>query len=127
MNLPAEVAIFAGTMRHDEDGREPLKGHEILNAAGRAGRAGHLANGTVLLISEPPVGFAANGTPTGEAFAMLAKVFPPDDQCVTIDDPLTSLLDRIQLGHLDDPAVRYFLSRLRAAEGEEQDAGRPSK
>ena len=125
MNLPAEVAILAGTMRHDEDGREPLKAHEILNAAGRAGRAGHLANGTVLLISEPPVRFAANGTPTGEAFDMLAKVLPPDDQCVTIDDPLTSLLDRIQLGDRNDPDVRYFLSRLRAAEGEEQDADRP--
>ena len=25
MNLPAEVAILAGTMRHDDDGREPLK------------------------------------------------------------------------------------------------------
>ena len=25
MNLPAEVAILAGTMRHDDDGREPLR------------------------------------------------------------------------------------------------------
>jgi ATP-dependent RNA helicase HelY len=77
MNLPAEVAILAGTMRHDEGGREPLKGHEILNAAGRAGRAGYLANGTVLLIPEPPVAFAANGLPTGAAFDMLARCCPP--------------------------------------------------
>ncbi len=125
MNLPAEVAILAGTMRHDEDGREPLKGHEILNAAGRAGRAGYLANGTVLLIPEPPVAFAANGTPTEGAFDMLAKVLPANDQCVMIDDPLTSLLDRIQLGDVNGPDVRYFLSRLRAGEGEEQDADRP--
>lgn len=127
MNLPAEVAILAGTMRHDEDGREPLKGHEILNAAGRAGRAGHLANGTVLLIPEPPVSFMANGAPTGEAFAMLAKVLPPNDQCVMIDDPLTALLDRIQLGDIGSPDVRYFLSRLRAGEGEEADPDRPIK
>ncbi|GAN61736.1 hypothetical protein ACI01nite_25960 [Acetobacter cibinongensis] len=125
MNLPAEVAILAGTMRHDEDGREPLKGHEILNAAGRAGRAGHLANGTVLLIPEPPVAFSANWVPTGAAFDMLAKVLPTNDQCVMIDDPLTSLLDRIQLGDVNGPDVRYFLSRLRAGAGEEQDADRP--
>lgn len=125
MNLPAEVAILAGTMRHDEDGREPLKGHEILNAAGRAGRAGHLANGTVLLIPEPPVAFAANGVPTADAFEMLAKVLPANDQCVMIDDPLTALLDRIQAGDAAGPDVRYFLSRLRAGEGEEHDADRP--
>jgi ATP-dependent RNA helicase HelY len=125
MNLPAELAILAGTMRHDEDRREPLKDHEILNAAGRAGRAGHLANGTVLLIPEPPVAFASNGVPTGTAFDMLAKVMPASDQCVVIDDPLTSLLDRIQLGDVDGPDVRYFLSRLRAGEGEEQDPDRP--
>lgn len=125
MNLPAEVAILAGTMRHDEDERKPLKGHEILNAAGRAGRAGHLANGTVLLIPEPPISFDANWTPTEEAFAMLARVLPANDQCVMIDDPLTSLLDRIQLGDVSGPDVRYFLSRLRAGEGEEADPDRP--
>jgi ATP-dependent RNA helicase HelY len=125
MNLPAEVAILAGTMRHDEDGRAPLKGHEILNAAGRAGRAGHLANGTVLLLPEPPVSFEANGTPTGEAFAMLSKVLPANDQCVMIDDPLTALLDRIQAGDVSSPDVRYFLSRLRAGEDDEADSERP--
>jgi hypothetical protein len=125
MNLPAEVAILAGTMRHDDDGRQELKGHEILNAAGRAGRAGHLANGTVLLIPEPPVGFAANGLPSEDAFAMLGKILPANDQCVQIDDPLTALLDRIQLGHVADPEVRYFLSRLRAGEGEDADPNQP--
>lgn len=125
MNLPAEVAILAGTMRHDDDGRSPLERHEILNAAGRAGRAGHLATGTVLLIPEPVVGFEANGRPSPAAYAMLEKVLPPNDQCVQIYDPLTALLDRIQAGEVDDPGVRYFLSRLRAGEGEEQTADLP--
>lgn len=124
MNLPAEVAILAGTMRHDEDGREPLEGHEILNAAGRAGRAGHLANGTVLLIPEPPVAFSTTNSPTDAAFDMLAKLLPSNDQCVRIDDPLTSLLDRIQTGNVDSPQVRYFLSRLRVGEDEQQDVER---
>jgi hypothetical protein len=124
MNLPAELAILAGTMRHDENGRSPLKHHEILNAAGRAGRAGHLANGTVLLIPEPVVGFAQNGRPTTAAYQMLATVLPPNDQCVQIEDPLSALLDRIQLGDVDGADVRYFLSRLRVGDGEEEEPDR---
>jgi replicative superfamily II helicase len=50
MNLPAQLAILAGDKRHDAEGRAPLEAHEILNAAGRAGRAGYLANGIVLMI-----------------------------------------------------------------------------
>ncbi|MFN5212914.1 DEAD/DEAH box helicase [Brevundimonas sp.] len=119
MNLPAQIAILAGTMRHNEDGRKPLEGHEILNAAGRAGRAGHLANGTVLLIPEPVVQFDANSVPESEAFKMLKAVLPENDQCVTIDDPLTPLLDRIQAGELSGAGVRYLLSRLRAGEAED--------
>ena len=118
MNLPAQVAILAGTMRHDDEGRKPLEGHEILNAAGRAGRAGHLANGTVLLIPEPVVQFDANSLPEDEAFKMLKAVLPQNDQCVKIDDPLTPLLDSIQAGALSGAGVRYLLSRLRAGEAE---------
>lgn len=118
MNLPAQVAILAGTMRHDDEGRKPLEGHEILNAAGRAGRAGHLANGTVLLIPEPVVQFDANSVPEDEAYKMLKAVLPQNDQCVKIDDPLTPLLDSIQAGALAGAGVRYFLSRLRAGEAE---------
>lgn len=118
MNLPAQVAILAGTMRHNDEGRKPLEVHEILNAAGRAGRAGHLANGTVLLIPEPVVQFDSNSVPEDEAFKMLKAVLPQNDQCVKIDDPLTPLLDSIQAGALSGAGVRYFLSRLRAGEGE---------
>ncbi|KEF40797.1 MAG: hypothetical protein ER33_15120 [Cyanobium sp. CACIAM 14] len=53
---------------------------------------------------------------------MLALVLPATDQCVKIDDPLSSLLDRIQAGDVNNADVRYFLSRLRTGEGEEQDA-----
>src|SRR5690606_16548563 len=44
LNLPAHLAILASDMRADPEdgGREALAAHEILNAAARAGRAGHL-------------------------------------------------------------------------------------
>ena len=56
---------------------------------------------------------------------MLERVLPANDQCVEIDDPLTALLDRIQAGEVDSADIRYFLSRLRVAEGDDQNADRP--
>lgn len=52
VNLPADVVIIAGYDRYDVNtgGRETLKAHEILNAAGRAGRAGFNSYGAVILI-----------------------------------------------------------------------------
>ena len=62
MNLPAQLAVLAGDKRHDDTtGRAPLEAHEILNAAGRAGRAGHLANGVVIMIPEPVSAFTSDG------------------------------------------------------------------
>lgn len=115
MNLPAQLAILAGDKRHVDDGRSSLEAHEILNAAGRAGRAGHLANGLVLLIPEPVVGFTADECEPS-AFTKLRTLLPLNDQCVPMDDPLTVLLDRIQMGQLNDSTVRYFASRVRAGD-----------
>ena len=64
MNLPAQLAILAGDKRQDKAGRTSLEAHEIINAAGRAGRAGHLANGIVLLIPDPVAGFFRPMAPT---------------------------------------------------------------
>jgi ATP-dependent RNA helicase HelY len=117
MNLPAQLVILAGDKRHDAEGRTPLEAHEILNAAGRAGRAGHLANGVVLLIPDPVAAFSQAAQPEPNALAKLASVLPPNDQCVLLEDPVTTLLDKIQNGDLDDVGVRYFVSRVRPAEG----------
>jgi ATP-dependent RNA helicase HelY len=116
MNLPAQLAILAGDKRHDSDGRAPLEAHEILNAAGRAGRAGHLANGVVLMIPEPVAGFFNTGRFDDNAVNKLAAVLPPDDHCVVMDDPVTILLDAIQANNVNHPRVRYFISRVRPVE-----------
>ena len=51
LNLPAEVVILAGDKRHDPNTqRALLHTHEILNAAARDGRDGHISNGLVNLI-----------------------------------------------------------------------------
>ncbi len=43
-------------------------------------------------------------------------LLPPNDQCVPMEDPLTTVLDRIQAGKIEEATVRYFSSRVRAGE-----------
>lgn len=127
MNLPAQLAILAGDKRQDGAARNDLEQHELLNAAGRAGRAGYLANGIVLLIPEPVVSFDADHEYADRnAFEKLRTILPASDQCVRIDDPLTPLLDQIQTGHREAVKVRYLLNRLQAGEGSEHAAAAAS-
>lgn len=113
LNLPAELAILAGDRRSGEDGkREDLEAHELLNAAARAGRAGHLANGVVILIPEPIIKFASKKTLTASLQGALESVLPEDDRCIVIADPLETVLDRVMQGSLGDRDVRYTVNRL---------------
>lgn len=127
LNLPAQLAILAGDKRTEspQKGREDLKAHEILNAAARAGRAGHLANGVVLLIPEPIISFGKDRKLDGSAQQKLLSVLPEDDRCVLISDPLEIVLDRLMQGETADADVRYMVNRLaalREAEGLEDPA-----
>ncbi|MGD6900445.1 DEAD/DEAH box helicase [Bacillus infantis] len=119
LNLPAHLAVLAGDKRMGEgQQREDLEAHEILNAAARAGRAGHLANGVVILIPEPIVTFTPDAPPSKELKTKLLSVLPIDDRCVTISDPLEVVLDRISEGRLEDLEVRYTINRLAALKAE---------
>lgn len=113
LNLPAHLAILAGDRRSSEgqDSRESLATHEILNAAARAGRAGHLANGAVLLIPEPIMVFQQASPPGQKLKEKLSALLPEDDRCVTITDPLERVLDQISEGELSKEA-KYTLNRL---------------
>lgn len=113
MNLPSEFAIISGDKRASLSGREELKAHEVLNAAGRAGRAGHLANGIVLLVPEG-VMRVVNGAPAAATRAKLASILPESDRCVDLDDPITTVLDSIQEG-AQTPEALYFVSRISGA------------
>ncbi|MFX1737960.1 hypothetical protein PXJ20_30110 [Paraburkholderia sp. A1RI_3L] len=125
LNLPAQLAVLAGDKRADlvNGGREDLKAHEILNAAARAGRAGHLANGLVLMIPEPIISFTPNEPLDADVIEKLKAVLPEDDHCVTVTDPLEFVLDRLTVGAVNDPDVRYVINRmsaLRDADGAEE-------
>jgi hypothetical protein len=127
LNLPAHIAILAGDKRADLDdgGREALEAHEILNAAARAGRAGHLANGVVLLIPEDVLDFEAGKALSRSLVTKLKSILPEDDRCIDIEDPLQAILDRITVQPAGDLDVEYALNRLStiiAPEGTELEA-----
>lgn len=117
LNLPAHLAILASDMRADleDGGREPLGAHEILNAAARAGRAGHLANGVVLLIPEMILTFADDEPLDKITVEKLKAVLPEDDRCIEVSDPMQLILDRISAESLQDADVEYALNRLSTA------------
>lgn len=114
LNLPAHLAVLAGDKRSSAtDGkREALEAHELLNAAARAGRAGHLANGVVILVPEPITTFKPGAVLNADLKGKLKSVLPEDDRCVTITDPLEVVLDRVMEGKLDDRQVTYTINRL---------------
>ena len=114
LNLPAHIAILAGDKRMNTktNSREDLNSHELLNAAARAGRAGHLANGVVLLIPEPLLTFTKVGEVPHDLVKKLESILPENDRCLTIRDPLEVILDRISEGTQVDAAVIYAVNRL---------------
>lgn len=115
MNLPAQVAILSADERANIEGdrvtQEPLKAHELLNAAGRAGRAGFLANGLVLLVPRSVLTFHDN-IPEEQAKEVLNSILPTDERCVTLTDPLQRVLDQIQEGDASTEEIVYTFHRL---------------
>lgn len=112
LNLPAQMAILAGDKRAENDGRQLLEAHELLNAAARAGRAGHLANGIVLLVPEPILMFPENKSLNQDVVRKLQSIIPEDDRCVEISDPISRILDKISNGNTVDRDVMYLVNRL---------------
>jgi hypothetical protein len=115
MNFPSELVIIAEDSRFDEakDRREVLQAQELLNAAGRAGRAGQNANGIVLVIPGKVVGIDIEDAKIGSHWSKLQSVFGQSDQCLDIDDPLTVILDRVHANTSDKSEIdRYAITRL---------------
>ncbi|MDX1195813.1 DEAD/DEAH box helicase [Sinorhizobium medicae] len=118
MNLPSELVIIAGDSRFDPevDKMAQLEAHELLNAAGRAGRAGENSQGMVLVVPGKVVEFDEDKGLINAHWMTLQTIFSQSDQCLEIDDPTTALLDRIQAGAWGDTMSTYFVSRLPPAD-----------
>lgn len=121
MNLPAEAVIMAGDDRFDvRGGAEMLAAHELLNAAGRAGRAGQMPQGVVLVVPSRVVGVDLAKLEIDQRWHELREnVLSQADQCLEVQDPIQRLLDAIHLrakGELQEDIaagdLEYFVQRL---------------
>jgi superfamily II DNA/RNA helicase len=125
MNLPADLVIIAEDSQYDAaSGRKDiLEPEDLLNAAGRAGRAGESATGIVLIIPGQVVGLNDSENRIDRRWSRLRDIFGQSDQCLVLDDPFTALMDRIHdkatdIGDLE----RYVVARL--AETDQSEDGK---
>jgi hypothetical protein len=119
MNLPSEVVIIAGDSRFDPNANRMarLEAHELLNAAGRAGRAGEVSQGFVLIVPSKVMDFESSTNQIHGHWSDLRAIFSQSDQCLDIDDPFTALLDEIHSSAATaGPVAQYLLSRLPVGE-----------
>jgi superfamily II DNA/RNA helicase len=126
MNLPSEVVIIGGDSRFDPgtDRMERLEAHELLNAAGRAGRAGDGSYGFVLVVPSKVVDFNNETNTIHNHWADLQAIFSQSDQCLVIDDPMTPLLDQIHIQSVATSTMaKYLIRRLPLEESQDGDGG----
>ncbi|MBW8003489.1 MAG: DEAD/DEAH box helicase [Planctomycetes bacterium] len=128
MNLPVEVVILAGDDRFDRrtDSREMLKAHELLNASGRAGRAGWIATGIVILVPSEIITIQDTEeeiTLGSHWFKLQELIYSQEDQCLRIIDPIDMCLDALQSNGDENRAIcDYFIQRLPMSKNEKEDA-----
>lgn len=125
MNLPGDVVIIGGDSRFDLDAGQMsrLEAHELLNAAGRAGRAGERSHGIVIVVPSKVVDFDNENSRINSYWTELRGIFSQGDQCLTIEDPLEPLLDRIhETSSAEDPMTEYLVGRLPFSIGEHGEA-----
>ena len=116
LNLPCEVVILAGTDRIDESDpndtkRTDLPPHEILNALGRAGRAGLSATGLAMVVPADNIIVDLEENEVHSS-PLLATIFSASDQCAPLADPITGLYDAIVAHGALSGEEDYLLKRL---------------
>lgn len=121
INLPADIVLIAGSSRFDikSKGMEQIDAHEILNAAGRAGRAGFRSHGTAILIPSKAIGLEKNKIDSVWT-DIKEEIFSKGDRCLEVEDPLSRIITIVESNSLsplllklkdDDVNLRNRLSK----------------
>jgi len=128
MNLPADLVIIAEDSRFDRatNRRDLLDAAALLNAAGRAGRAGKSASGIVLIVPGKVVPLSDEEGTIGGQWTQLREVFSQSDQCLVLEDPFEAVMDRVH-DKVEDAGdlERYVVSRLMETPADGEDGGSP--
>lgn len=116
MNFPSDIVVIAGDRRFDAQSSRLLRleAQELLNAAGRAGRAGMRSNGLVIVIPSYPVAYDGSRQ-MGNGWFELQQAFSQADQCVEVSDPITGILLE---DHEDAAEDREYLARRLAIDAD---------
>ena len=97
INLPADIVLIAGSARFDKSSKsmEQIDAHEILNAAGRAGRAGFRSHGTAILIPSKPISLEKNKI--NKVWTEIKdEIFSKGDRCLEVEDPLGNIMNLME-------------------------------
>lgn len=110
INLPADIVLIAGDKRFDGNSMEQIKAHEILNAAGRAGRAGFRSHGTAILIPSI-IATYQDSVVKGNWMTVRDEIFSKGDRCLDITDPLADYFNT-DINVDSDLILNHFKSDL---------------
>ena len=123
INLPVDVVIIAGEDRFDaETGRRrELEAHEILNAAGRAGRAGFRSQGAAILVPNSVITVKDNHL-DNSWFRLKDEIFSKGDQCLKVEDPFEALVESVENDEIElTTEQKLILLKLNLQDENKQD------
>ncbi len=101
-----------------------MQEHEILNALGRAGRAGYSSTGLSLVVPGDPIPCNI-GSLLPQDLTVPNIVFTSKDRCVPLIDPLCTLLDEIEVDGDAGTEAEYLARRFSIALKTNEDGNTP--